>query len=116
MRFGSLRSRLLLGAGLWTLGLLTIGVLATGAILLRDPHYPRVFHLRADAHASVLIVFAVVCLIAGLWQVTRGLSPIEQLRQRLSDVREQEIQIVDQRLNLARIHPVEAAAASLAHV
>jgi signal transduction histidine kinase len=86
--FGSLRSRLLLGAGLWTLGLMAVAVLVTGAILLRDPHYPRVFHVGANAHASTLIVFAVICMIVGLWQVKRGLNPIEQLRRRLGDVRE----------------------------
>ena len=125
MSFGSLRSRLLLGAALWTMGLLTIGVLATGAILLRDPHYPRVFHLRADAHASVLIAFAVVCMIAGLWQVTRGLSPIEQLRRRLSDVREgrsgrldgvypSEVQPLVDDLNLLLAHREAAVARAIA--
>ena len=88
MRVGSLRSRLLFGAGLWTLGLMAIAVLVTGAILLSDPHYPRVFHVGANAHASTLIVFAAVCMIVGLWQVKRGLNPIEQLRRRLADVRE----------------------------
>ena len=125
MRFGSLRSRLLLGAALWTMGLLTIGVLATGAILLRDPHYPRVFHLRADAHASLLIVFAALCMIAGLWQVTRGLSPIEQLRRRLSDVREgrsgrldgvypSEVQPLVDDLNLLLAHREAAVARAIA--
>ena len=125
MSFGSLRSRLLLGAALWTLGLLTIGVLATGAILLRDPHYPRVFHLRADAHAGVLIVFAVVCMIAGLWQVTRGFTPIDQLRRRLSDVREgrsgrldgvypSEVQPLVDDLNLLLAHREAAVARAIA--
>ena len=125
MSVGSLRSRLLLGAVLWTLGLLTIGVLATGAILLRDPHSARVFHLRADAHASVLIVFAVLCMIAGLWQVTRGLSPIEQLRRRLSDVREgrsgrldgvypSEVQPLVDDLNLLLAHREAAVARAIA--
>ena len=125
MSAGSLRSRLLLGAALWTMGLLTIGVLATGAILLRDPHYPRVFHLRADAHASLLIVFAALCMIAGLWQVTRGLSPIEQLRRRLSDVREgrsgrldgvypSEVQPLVDDLNLLLAHREAAVARAIA--
>jgi signal transduction histidine kinase len=87
VRLGSLRSRLLLGAGLWSLGLLAIGVLVTGAILLSDPNYPRAFHVSADTHAGALIVFAVLCMIVGFWQVKRGLDPIEQLRRRLSDVR-----------------------------
>ena len=125
MSAGSLRSRLLLGAAMWTMGLLTIGVLATGAILLRDPHYPRVFHLRADAHASLLIAFAALCMIAGLWQVTRGLSPIEQLRRRLSDVREgrsgrldgvypSEVQPLVDDLNLLLAHREAAVARAIA--
>jgi signal transduction histidine kinase len=88
VRVGSLRSRLLLGAGLWTLGLLAIAVLVTGAILLSDPRHPRAFHVRASAHAGPLMVFAAVCMLVGLWQVRRGMTPIDQLRRRLSDVRE----------------------------
>ena len=125
MRFGSLRSRLLLGAGLWTLGLMAIAVLVTGVILLRDPHYPRAFHVSADAHAGVLIVFAVVCMIVGLWQVRRGLSPIEQLRQRLSDVRDgrsgrldgaypSEVQPLVDDLNLLLEHREAAVARAIA--
>jgi signal transduction histidine kinase len=125
VRFGSLRSRLLVGAGLWTIGLLAIGVLVTGAILSSDPHYPRAFHVSAEAHAGVLIVFAVACMIMGLWQVKRGLAPIEQLRQRLSDVREgrsgrldgaypSEVQPLVDDLNLLLEHRETAVARALA--
>jgi signal transduction histidine kinase len=125
VRLGSLRSRLMLGAGLWSLGLLAIGVLVTGAILARDPAYPRVFHGSASAHATPLIVFAVVCMLVGLWQVRRGMTPIEQLRRRLSDMREgrsgrldgaypSEVQPLVDDLNLLLDHREAAVARAIA--
>jgi signal transduction histidine kinase len=125
VRLGSLRSRLLLGAGLWTLGLLAISVLVIGAILSRNPGYPRSFHLGASAHGTVLTVFAIVCMIVGLWQVKRGLNPIEQLRQRLGAVRDgrsprvagvypSEVQPLVDDLNLLLEHREAAVARAIA--
>jgi signal transduction histidine kinase len=64
-------------------------------------------------------------MIAGLWQVTRGLSPIEQLRRRLSDVREgrsgrldgvypSEVQPLVDDLNLLLAHREAAVARAIA--
>ena len=88
MRIGSLRSRLLLGAAFWTLGLFAVGAIVSTAALLGNPSLPRQFHGAAHAHGTALIIFAVVCLLAGLWQVRRGMTPVDQLRRRLADVRE----------------------------
>lgn len=84
----SLRSRLLLGSALGALGLLAISHLLSMALIHR---YPIV--LRTD-HGTMLLV-ALACLLAGLSQVRRGLSPIDQLRTRLSavhDGREQRVE------------------------
>jgi signal transduction histidine kinase len=88
MTAGSLRSRLLIGAALWTAGLVAIGVLVVGVILMSHPGYPRAFHTSAHTHRVVLTIVAVLCMLIGLWQVRRGLNPIEQLRQRLAAIRD----------------------------
>ena len=58
------------------------------AALLNYPELPRKFHGAAARHFGALLVFTVVCILVGLWQVRRGMTPIEQLRRRLSEVRE----------------------------
>ena len=92
---GSLRSRLLIGAVLWTVGLVAIGVLVVGVILMSHPGYPRAFHVSAHTHRVVLTMVAVLCMIVGLWQVRQGLNPIEQLRRRLAAVRDGHSRRVD---------------------
>jgi signal transduction histidine kinase len=82
----SLRSRLLLGAVLWTIGLSTVTGVGLTQIMLVHPHAPRVVH-RTFAHVIPLSILAVVCMIVGVFQVRRGLSPLEQLRTRLAALR-----------------------------
>lgn len=88
MRQPSLRARLLLGSVLWTVGLFSAVVLISTALLLRYPGYPRILHGAAMTHTAVFTVIAFVFMLAGLWQVRRGLSQFDQLRQRLSAVRD----------------------------
>jgi len=84
----SLRSRLLLGALFWTSGLFAIVAVVSTATLLNYPDLPRHFHGAAARHFPALLIFAVGCMAVGLWQVRRGMNALEQLRRRLSDVRE----------------------------
>lgn len=77
----SLRSRLLIGSILWTMGLLPLSHLLF-ALALRS--HSLLFH--TDAH--LLLVSAVALMVAGLLYLRSGLSRIEQLRTRLTDVRE----------------------------
>jgi signal transduction histidine kinase len=125
VRLNSLRSRLWLGAALWTLGLVAIGVLVVGVILLSNPRLPRAFHGAAHTHRVALLVFAAFCLVVGLWQVRRGLTPIEQLRQRLAAVRDghnrrvdgvypSEVQPLVDDLNLLLEHREAAVARAIA--
>jgi len=82
----SLRARVLLGAALWTVGLFVMtGHLATAAVLYY-PSTPRILH-RLFAHAVAASTIAALCMLAGLWQVRRGLQPINRLRARLASVR-----------------------------
>ncbi|MBI1876310.1 MAG: hypothetical protein HYS05_20790 [Acidobacteria bacterium] len=78
----SLRLRLVLAFILWTAGLLAITNVVATALAHRIPLMPRV------AHGSAISVVAVISMVAGLWQVRRGLSPFHQLRTRLSSVRD----------------------------
>jgi signal transduction histidine kinase len=83
----SLRARLLLGAMLWTLGLLAASLIIVTAIMLRNPGYPRIMHGTARVHAVELSIAAILVMVVGLIQVRSGLSPFNVLRTRLGAVR-----------------------------
>lgn len=78
----SLRLRFVLAAILWTVGLLAVTNVVATALAHRIPLMPRV------AHGTAISIGAVIVMIAGLWQVQRGLAPLQRLRTRLSAVRE----------------------------
>ncbi len=78
----SLRSRLLSGAVLWTIGLFTVTALLT----LRYPRVPYYLHSHAVYQRTEMIGIAVVCMIAGLFLVRSGLTPFGRLRSRLGAV------------------------------
>ena len=77
---GSFRRRLMFGSILWIFGLLAITTAIGLAIVHRHPH------LVGFVHNSALIVFATICLLGGLSVVRHGLSPFDELRQRLAAV------------------------------
>jgi signal transduction histidine kinase len=78
----SLRGRLLAGAALWTLGLFWLSIVTWHVTL--GNHYPPALMRLVFDHAGVVAAICAACLIAGLWQVRRGWSPIHQLRARLA--------------------------------
>ena len=78
----SLRGRLLAGAALWTLGLFWLAIV-TWHVTLGNRYPPALMRVVFD-HAGVVAAICAACLIAGLWQVRRGWSPIHQLRARLA--------------------------------
>ena len=78
----SLRSRIVLGALLWTLG----AVVVTHVLALTlQTRFPRTILV---VHGSGMSVVALILLVAGLIQVRRGMSPFSQLRKRLAAVRD----------------------------
>jgi signal transduction histidine kinase len=77
----SLKGQFVLGSVLWTLGLLGASHLAFVYVTQYVPH------ILVIQHWTVLGVLAVVFMLGGLTQVRRGLSPVNQLRSRLSAVR-----------------------------
>jgi signal transduction histidine kinase len=84
----SLRSRLFFAAVLWTTGLSAAVVLISTQIMLRYRNFGMVLHGPAIYHGRLLTIFAIVCMVAGLWQVRRGVAPLNQLRERLLAVRD----------------------------
>jgi signal transduction histidine kinase len=86
----SLRARVLLGSLLWTVGLFIVSMAAMALIWRYLPDLP--FLGRTGSihfwvfHTWVLVPIALLSMIAGLFQVRRGLSGITQLRTRLGAV------------------------------
>jgi signal transduction histidine kinase len=83
----SLRSRLLLGAALWTVGLFAVAGVFTIEMMYIHPRWPRMVHGLFERAVPVSIV-ALVCMVAGLVQVRKGLAPLRQLRERLAAARD----------------------------
>jgi len=78
----SLHGRLILGAAIWSAGILAAGVaVATATIWL----HPR---LALLIHNSFLVLAGVVLVTAGVSVIRRSLSPFRLLRERLADVRD----------------------------
>jgi signal transduction histidine kinase len=81
----SLKTRILLGAVLWTIGLFTIAGVFLHSVMSHHPSVPIVFH-STSGHAPATALVAVLCMLLGFLQVRRGMSPINQLRNRLAAV------------------------------
>ena len=78
----SLRGRLLLGAAFWTIGLFFLAIVLWH-VTLGNRHPPALMAIVLD-NAAVVAVLCAGLLVAGLLQVRRGWSPINQLRARLA--------------------------------
>lgn len=84
MNLLSLKARILLGAFLWTIGLFMI----VGVFLhFVSPHTSALFvaHWKFRYGVATAVV-AAFCMLFGFLQVRRGMSPINQLRNRLTAV------------------------------
>jgi signal transduction histidine kinase len=88
MSVRSLRSRLLLGAMFWTIGLFMGAVLIMTLIMARYAVFPRIMHGAAYTHATLFSTITIVCMIVGLMHFRKGISPMQALRARLGGVRE----------------------------
>jgi signal transduction histidine kinase len=85
----SLRSRLFLGAILWTLGLLGVTHVVSFGLMTRYPN------LQLIAHSALITLTAILCMVAGLAQIRRGVSPFQKLRGRLAAVRDGSVTRID---------------------
>jgi len=84
MKLLSLKARILLGAIFWTVGLFTIAVFILHH-MLPPPSAHGVFQWLFRYGPAMTLV-AALCMLFGFLQVRRGLSPINQLRDRLAAV------------------------------
>ncbi|HLX10938.1 MAG TPA: sensor histidine kinase [Thermoanaerobaculia bacterium] len=85
----SFRSRLLLGAVLAAVGLLGIAHVVSLVLIRRFPITLRF------GNGTLLVIFALVLILAGVSQVHSGLSPFDRLRARLAAVRDGDDRRVD---------------------
>lgn len=90
----SLRSRVIVGAVLWTIGLFAITGVVLTDMLLRGSIAPTFLH-RAFSHRVPVSGLALLCMVIGLLQVRGGLAPFDRLRARLSEMRRGEERRVD---------------------
>jgi signal transduction histidine kinase len=82
----SFRWRILLGAFLWTFGLVPLVHLIFATVHHQTQTPGRIVVLRVDPLST--LVFAFLCMLGGIWQVRAGLSPFGRLRRQLSGVRD----------------------------
>jgi signal transduction histidine kinase len=82
----SFRWRVLLGAFLWTLGLVPLVHLIFSTVHHQRQPSGGVVIVRVDPVTT--LVFAFLCMLGGIWQVRAGLLPFGRLRRQLSGVRD----------------------------
>ncbi len=85
----SLRSRVVVGWILWTIGVITLAVLTGAAIAHRKPAWIPGLHL------SLILFTCAILVIAGIGMIRRGLSLFSPLQRQLADVREGRARRVD---------------------
>lgn len=86
----SLRTRLIVGAMLWTVGLFGILVLMHNELMLRNPWLPRRLTVVTVVHKPLIAALAAVCLLIGVLQVRRGVSGVQRLRGAVTALRKGE--------------------------
>ncbi len=82
----SLKTRILLGAILWTIGLFTISDFVIHSLFFDHTSIHAGSHGMLVRHSPTAALIGTVCMVLGFLQVRRGISPINQLRQRLRAV------------------------------
>ena len=81
----SLRARLLRGSVLWSIGIFAIAGAFTSHVMSFHPRSARTIH-ETFIRLELMLPIAVVCMVAGFWQLRRGLAGIARLRERLGAV------------------------------
>jgi signal transduction histidine kinase len=82
----SLRARILAGALLWSFGIFIAAMHVATGLIERDRHYAVVLHGVVADHSTIALILVIVFTACGFLYVSRGLSPLAQLRRRLADV------------------------------
>jgi signal transduction histidine kinase len=81
----SLRSRILVGTVLWTIGLFAGVSFVFVHVMYWQPQVINEIH-RMLMHFTLILGITIAALVAGFWHVRKGLSAVDQLRARLSSV------------------------------
>jgi signal transduction histidine kinase len=84
-RLLSLRWRIVIGTLFWTVGLFSAVSFVLIHVMFFAPDIIRNIHL-ALRHFTLIVSLAVACMVAGFWQLRKGLSALDQLRARLASV------------------------------
>ena len=84
-RLLSLRARVIIGTLFWTVGLFAAVSFVLIHVMFWAPEFIRHVHL-ALRHFMLIVSIAIACMIAGLWQIRKGLSAVDQVRARLLSV------------------------------
>ncbi len=90
----SLRTNVLIGAVLWTVGLFAVAGVVMTQIIYHHPAAPRIFH-GIFLHVTAVSILALVCMIAGLVYVRSGLTAVDRLRLRLAAVHQGRERLVE---------------------
>jgi signal transduction histidine kinase len=85
MRLPSLRSRIVIGALLWTVGLFGGVTFVMIHLVYWWPDAVRHVHWGLR-HFLLIIAISTASMIAGFWQIKKGLSALDRVRGRLSSV------------------------------
>ena len=91
---GSLRGRVWAGAILWTLGLLALGGMLLVQVMVWHPQSPRMVH-HVFLQVGPITTLALILLVVGLLQISRGVSPVAQLRHRLASIHQGQARRMD---------------------
>ena len=89
----SLRTRVFVGAALWTIGLVLLSFVMIAWVFRTNPDMPflgqqAAIHMVWVSQTAIIVLLAAVAMIAGALQVRRGLSGVAKLRSRLAAVRD----------------------------
>ena len=84
----SLRKRILFGTVLWTIGLVIMASALLVAIIEFQPRTSLHLTIHHVFKRPLVLMFGVICMVAGFLQVRRGVSPINNLRHRLAGLHE----------------------------
>lgn len=90
----SLRTRLAVGAVMWTVGLFVIAGATLTFAMIHHSNVPITFHRVFSATGPWLCV-AGILMVWGLWQVQSGIRPVDRLRTRLMSVRQGSAKRID---------------------
>ena len=90
----SLRTRLAVGAVMWTLGLFFIAGTTLTFAMIHHSNVPITFHRVFSATGPWMFV-AGVLMVWGFWQVKSGIRPVDRLRARLMSVRDGSARRID---------------------